>query len=153
MFNVSNRKLRRAKGFTLIEALASVTILGLGIASVVGGLGSVSKTESRMKKIEAMTQLAQHKFDELVATSTSLSSASTQSGDFTDENNSEYLWSAQVEDSGVTNLEALTITVTLANDSSKTAPTGVVSGLVYVPPVATTTTTTTGGGATGGARG
>lgn len=149
MFNVSNRKLRKANAFTLIEALASVTILGLGIASVVGGLGSVSKTESRMKKIEAMTQLAQHKFDELVATSTSLSSASTQSGDFTDENNSEYLWSAQVEDSGVTNLEALTITVTLANDSSKAAPTGVVSGLVYVPPVATTTTSTTGGGGTG----
>jgi prepilin-type N-terminal cleavage/methylation domain-containing protein len=149
MYNVSNKKLRVARGFTLIEALASVTILGLGIASVVGGLGSVSKTEARMKRIEAMTRLAQHKFDELVATSTSLSSASTQSGDFKDENNNDYLWSAQVEDTGVTNLEALTITVTLADDSSNTAPTGIVSSLIYVPPVSTTTTTTTGGGTRG----
>jgi len=121
--------------------LASVTILGVGIAAVMGGLGSISKVESRMKQIEAMTRLAQHKFDELVATSTSLSSASTQNGDFTDENNNDYVWSAVVEDTGVTNLEALTVTVTLAKDNSATAPQGIISSLIYVPPVATTTTT------------
>lgn len=150
MSNVNNRSQRRGLGFSLIEALASVTILGVGIASVVGGLGSISKTESRMKQIEAMTRLAQHKFDELVATSTTLSSASTQSGDFKDENNNDYLWSAEVADTGVTNLEALTVTVTLVNDTSSTAPTGKVTSLIYVPPVSTTSTTPAAGARAGG---
>src|SRR5665213_947522 len=87
MFKGSSRPLSNRGGFSLIEALASITILGIGIAAVMNGLGAVAKTESRVKRIEAMTRLAQHKFDELVATSTSLSSASTQNGDFTDENN------------------------------------------------------------------
>ncbi len=145
MYNGSSRQKRRLGGFSLIEAIASIIILGLGIATVVGGLGSVAKAESRMKKIEAMTMLAQHKFDELVATSTTLSSASTQSGDFTDENNNDYQWSAVVEDTTITNLEALTVTVTPTNDSSSTAPQGKICSLIYVPPVSTTSTTAGGG--------
>ncbi len=140
MSNVSSRR-SRTGGFSLIEAVVSVVILGVGIASVTGALGSIAKTESSMKQREAMTRLAQHKFDELVATSTSLSSASTQTGDFTDENNNDYLWSAEVEDTGVTNLEALTVTVTLSKDSSSTAVVGKVSGLLYEPPPTTTSTT------------
>jgi len=144
MSNDSSKRSRTRRGFSLIEALASVTILGLGIAATVGGLGAVARTESRTKQIESMTRLAQHKFDELVATSTSLGSASTQTGDFTDQNNNDYVWSAQVEDSGVTNLEALTVTVTPANNSDSKGPTGVVTGLIYIAPA--TTTTTTGAG-------
>lgn len=135
MSNGSNRK-----GFSLIEALASVTLLGVGIAALLGGLGSVSKTESRLKQIETMTRLAQHKYDELVATSTTMTSGSSQSGDFKDQNDNDHLWSCDIEDTGVTNLEAVTVTVTLANDNSTTAPVGKVSTLLYVPNTATTTT-------------
>lgn len=138
----------------MIEALASVTILGLGIAAVLGGLGAMSKVESRMKRVEEMTRLAQHKYDELVATSTSMTAGSSQSGDFTDENNYDYNWSCDIEDTGVTNLEAVTVTVTLVNDTSTTAPVGKVSTLLYVPATSTTTTTSgTGATGAGGARG
>jgi len=140
----------------LIEALASVTILGLGIASVLSGLGAMSKVESRMRKVEEMTRLAQHKYDELVATSTSMTAGASQSGDFSDENNSEYLWNCDIADTGVTNLEAVTVTVTLVNDTSASAPVGKVSTLLYVPATSTTSTTaapTTGTATGGGARG
>jgi type II secretory pathway pseudopilin PulG len=151
MFSVNNSNRRVRLGFSLIEALAAVTILGVGIVAVLDGLGAMSKVESRMKRIEEMTRLAQHKYDELVATSTTMTSGSSQSGDFTDENNTDYLWSCDIEDTGVTNLEAVTVTVTLANDNSATAPKGKVSTLLYVP--ATSTTSTTAGGAAGGAAG
>jgi len=132
------------RGFSLIEALASVVLLGVGIAGVVSSLGAMSRVESRMKKVEAMTRLAQHKFDELVATSTTMTSGATQNGDFSDQNNSDYLWSCDIEDTGITNLEAVTVTVTLANDTSQGAPIGKVSTLLYVaPPTSTTTTSTT----------
>ena len=137
MSNVNSKRARR--GFSLIEALASVALLGFGVASVVGALGVIAKTESRLKQTETMTRLAQHKFDELVATSTSMTSGSNQNGDFTDENNHDYLWSCDIEDTGVTNLEAVTVTVTLASDTSTTAPVGKICTLVYIPPVATTT--------------
>jgi prepilin-type N-terminal cleavage/methylation domain-containing protein len=143
MSHVSNRITRIHRGFSLIEALASVIILGVGIASVLSGLGAVSRVEVRMKQVEAMTRLAQHKFDELVATSTTMTSGATQNGDFNDENNSQYLWSCDIQDTGVTNLEAVTVTVTLANDTSTTAPVGKVSTLLYVPPPPSTTTSAT----------
>ncbi len=149
MSNASSKRSLKRRGFSLIEALASVTILGLGIAAVVGGLGAVARTETRTRQIEAMTRLAQHKFDELVATSTSLGSSTIQNGDFSDQNNSDYSWSAQVEDTGITNLEALTVTVTPSSDTSSKAPTGIVTGLIYVAPAATTTTTATPGRAGG----
>jgi type II secretory pathway pseudopilin PulG len=147
MYSVSSNKPIRRMGFSLIEALASVAILGFGIASVLSALGAMSKVESRMKRVEEMTRLAQHKYDELVATSTTMTAGASQSGDFTDENNNDYLWSCDIADTGVANLEAVTVTVTLAKDTSTTAPIGKVSTLLYVPAVSTTSTTP---GAAGG---
>jgi prepilin-type N-terminal cleavage/methylation domain-containing protein len=141
MYSVNSSKAIRRSGFSLIEALASVTILGLGIAAVLSGLGAMSKVESRMKRVEEMTRLAQHKFDELVATSTTMTAGSSQSGDFTDQNNSDYVWSCDIQDTGITNLEAVTVTVTMAKDTSPTAPVGKVSTLLYVPATSTSTTT------------
>lgn len=139
------------RGFSLIEVLAAVTILGIGIAAVVSALGAGAETESRVKRIEQMTRLAQHKLDELVATSTTMTSGGSQNGDFTDENINDYLWSCEIADTAVTNLEAVTVTVTMAKDTSARAPVGKVSTLLYVPPASTTSTTA--GGATGGGGG
>ena len=132
------------KGFSLIEALAAVTILGVGIAAVVSGLGAVTRAESRMRKIELMTRLAQHKFDELVATSSSMTAGAAQSGDFSDQNLPDYAWNCEITDTGITNLEAVTIKVTLTKDTSTSSPMAKVSTLLYVPPASTTSTT--GGG-------
>ena len=101
-----------------------------------------------------MTSMAQHKFDELVAITLTLNA--TQSGDFKDQNNNDYTWTASVDQTGVTNLVALTVVVTPINDTSASAPSGHVCGLIYQPPTTsttTTTTTTTGGGARAGAGG
>ncbi|MDR3689011.1 MAG: hypothetical protein P4L46_06500 [Fimbriimonas sp.] len=133
-------------GFTLIEAIASIGLLTVGIVAVLGALGSVSRTESRARQISVMTSLAQHKYDELVATTLNLNSS--QSGDFRDQNNTDYTWSASVDQTGVTNLVCVTVTVNPTADSSNSAPIGRVSGLLYQPPTTSTTTsgTTTGGG-------
>ena len=140
--SIANRYRSRKRGFSLIEAIASMGILTIGIVAVMGGLGAMSRAESRIRQVEKMTSLAQHKYDELVATSTSLNGS--QSGDFSDQNLQNYNWSATIDQTGVTNLVAVTVTVTSTTDSGPSSPTGHVSGLMYQPP--TTTTGTTGGG-------
>ena len=119
----------------MVEAIASVGILSIGIIAVVSGIGAVSRAESRVRQVEKMTVLAQHKYEELVATSTTLAS---QSGDFKDQNETNYQWSATVDQTGVTNLVALTVTVSSITDTSSSAPQEKVSGLLYQPPNTTT---------------
>jgi len=139
----------RQRGLSLIESLASITILTIGIVAVISCLGAASRTESRIRQMTIMTDMARHEYDELIATNTSLSQS--QSGDFTEENNTSYKWSADVEQTGVTNLVALTVTVSSATDTSANAVTGHVTGLLYQSPnTTTTTTTTTAGTAAGG---
>ncbi len=140
--SIANRKRLRIRGFSLVEAIASIGILSIGIVAVMGGLGAMARAESRIRQVEKMTSLAQHKYDELVATSASLTG--NQSGDFSDQNLQNFNWSATIDQTGVTNLVALTVTVTSSSDSSASSPTGHVSGLLYQPP--TTSTTTAGGG-------
>ncbi len=133
---IGNRIRRRRCGFTLIEAIASVAILSIGIVAVMGGIGAMSRAESRIRQIEAMTILAQHKYDELIATTANLTT--NQTGDFTDQNNNDYSWSATIDQTGVTNLVAVSVTVNPTVDTSSSAPVAHVSGLIYQAPASTT---------------
>ena len=127
---------RGRSGFTIVEALASVVLLGVGIAAAMGGLSSLSKAEADGQDRERMERLAAQKFDELVATG---STTSAESGDFVDRGFPDVTWQSQVSSTGVDNLNHISVTVQRSNDSK--SPVAVFDSLQYVPPTTTTGTT------------
>jgi len=135
---VNKTKIRRNRaGFTLIEALVATALLASGVVAVLGAFGALNRTETRARELETMQRLAYQKYDELLATSTDITSP--QDGDFSDQNIDGYTWKSEEEPSGVENLDAVTVTVEKANDKSSSAPSAVAYGLVYVPPTTTAT--------------
>lgn len=140
---INRNAVRRA--FTLIETLVSMTILTVGIATVVMSLGSLSKREATIREQEKMLRLAERKYDELVVTASDITNP--QNGDFSEWQEPNYKWSSQSDTTGVDNLNAITITVEPVGGSSVTKK-AVVTELLYVPPQtsATTATTATTGG-------
>ena len=135
---------RTRGGFTLVEALVSVVILGVGITGVTGALGEMTRARGRAMETERMQRLAFDKYDELIATVQY--TTPSLSGDFTDRNEYRYTWHAELLETGTTNLESFAVYVdSAAGGTTKTVK---VTGLVYVQP--TTGTGAGGGTGTGG---
>lgn len=110
----------------MLEALISIALAGVGIAAVVGAMGSVNLAEANALEKERMQQLAIDKYDELVATG---DYNTTTSGDFTDRNEPNFDWSAEVEATGVEGLDELTITVSRTAGDREVET--IISGLLY----------------------
>lgn len=96
------------RGFTLVEALAALVLLGVGIAAVVTAQGSLGRTESRMQELQVMARLAESKLAELMATEAANVS---DTGDFTLEGDNDHEWELVVDPSGVENVNALRLIV------------------------------------------
>ncbi len=121
---------RGPRGFTLMEVLAAVVIVGIGIAAVMGGFGALTQTQRRIIERETIERLAQTKVKELAATREYESSTE---GDFSGEGLPDYTWTAATQESGVENLQHLNVTVTFgSSDLTATADT-----LVFTPPAPT----------------
>lgn len=135
---------RNRRGFTLLEAMAAVVLLGIGIVGAMGAFATVTRTESSARQKERMQQLASAKLAELVATGQATTSTN---GDYADEQEPDYTWSLEIGTSGITDLNTATITVTRSGTSEKAK----LDTLLYAPPETTTTTagSTTAGGTTG----
>lgn len=121
---------RTRRGFTMVEALASVFLLAVGILAGLGALNAMTKNEYGMRESERMQRLADEKLLELLATG---DWQFMTEGDFTDRNENRYLWTATLEPTGVENLEVLSVTITRAaqrNDTGYQA-----NQLLYVPPI------------------
>jgi prepilin-type N-terminal cleavage/methylation domain-containing protein len=129
----------RAKyGFTLIEALVAIVVVSIAIVGTMGGFRNLSHIESKSETSEYLQKLAYEKYDELIATAPTTLAAT--SGDFTDRNITGYSWALAVDTTSVTDLMAVTVTVTqdsLGNSAS--SPKGLARGLYYQ-----TQTTSTG---------
>ncbi|MCC6403136.1 MAG: prepilin-type N-terminal cleavage/methylation domain-containing protein [Fimbriimonadaceae bacterium] len=82
------------RGFTVIEALVAATLLGVGIAATVSGLASVTRAYSRMEDRAVVTELAQAKYDELIATG---EWQIATSGTFEEPSYSRFGWTASLE--------------------------------------------------------
>ena len=119
-------KYRRLRGFTLIEALVAVVIVSVAIVSVFGGMRAMAAARTRASEAELLQQLALQKMNELGAV-TDLNSADTK-GDFSEQGHAEVSWTVDVEPSGVTNVNQVTVTAT-RNKSSQTF-----TGLLFVRP-------------------
>lgn len=121
---------RGSRGFTLLEVLAAVVIVSIGIAAVMGGFSALSQTQRRIIERETIERLAQSKLKELAATR---EYESVTEGDFSAEGLPDYTWTAATQESGVENLQHLNVTVELDNsDLTATADT-----LVFTPPAPT----------------
>ena len=58
---------RRARGFTLLEVLVAMALLGAGAALVYASVGAATRLAGRMDVHEAATALARAKLDEVLA--------------------------------------------------------------------------------------
>ena len=130
---------RARRGFTLIEAMAAVVLLGIGIAGAMGAIATITRNESAARQTERMQSMAQAKLAELVATGQATTSTN---GDFAEEGQPDYTWNLETGTSGITDLNTVSLTVQ-QGDSTQSAR---LDTLVYVPPVATGTTAAGTGG-------
>jgi Tfp pilus assembly protein PilV len=119
----------RSRGFTLVEALVGVLLIGVGVVAAMNGLSAIARTDFRVRESEQMQQLAIEKYEELVATGEALNAG--QSGDFADRNLDDYRWTVESEGSGIENLQSVTVTVRRGNGDAREAT---ISGLVYQAP-------------------
>ncbi len=125
-----NTKPHLRKGFTLVEALAALVLLGVGIAAVVTAQGSLGRTESRMQELQVMARLAESKLSELMATEAANVS---DSGDFTEEGDTEHEWETIVDPSGVENVNAIRLIVRKVGGRTND-PEYELNTLQFVPP-------------------
>lgn len=122
---------RRIRGFSLIEAVAAIALVGIGVASAMAGLAAMAKTDRLIMEREQLQRLAVRKYDEIVATGQI--DVADLSGDFSEESIEGYEWSATVEPSGEENLEILTVVVNPAGDPE--GPQATIDGLVFRAPI------------------
>lgn len=141
---MNSARTSRGRGFSLIEALISVTIVLIAIVGVMGAFSQMTRTQDRALRTEKMHRLACEKLDELIATGDY--QTSNLNGTFEDRNESDFSWQAELNPTDESNLDSLTVTVT--KDKGPEAPSTKVIGIVYVP----STTTTQGSGTATGAQ-
>lgn len=107
-----------------------MVITGIGIAGLIGALGNAERSESYNLRAEKMQRLAIGKLDEILATK----DFDTASGDFSLDGEPDYQWEMSDETTTVTDLNAITVTVTKSGDDPSTRR---VSALVYKVPNST----------------
>ncbi|MFZ4508339.1 MAG: prepilin-type N-terminal cleavage/methylation domain-containing protein [Fimbriimonas sp.] len=120
------------RGFTLIEVVVSLLLLGVGIVGVLGGLSAITQSESRLEDRETMDRLAIDKLEELLATG-DVDSA-TLSGDFSDRAENRFTWSATVQPTGIQDLEYVQVTIARRSNDQVTRS---VEKVFYRPPETT----------------
>ena len=93
--------MKRRHGFTLVEVLATLVLLGIVLPIAMRGVSTAMQAASKAKRTAEATSLAETKLNELVADGTWASGS--QSGDFAPEQ-PEYQWACltAVRDYGLT---------------------------------------------------
>ncbi len=120
------------RGFTLVEVLASVVLLAVGIVSVLTAYSSIARSEDRAREVETMHRLALAKYDELRAITDTFSGS--ESGDFTESGRPDYVWELSVDPTGIENLDAVTLTVERRGRGGERDPSSSITGLVFQQP-------------------
>jgi len=126
MQRVTNRS-----GFTLIEVLVAIVLLGVGVAGVHIGLSAVARNTARLEESARANRLGARKLDELIANGEA--ATGNASGDFSEEGAPNISWSLSSEPTGVENLNAIVLTVQTPQDTQDSAKQ--LRTLLYLPPV------------------
>jgi Tfp pilus assembly protein PilV len=98
-----------SKGFSLIEALASVVLIAVGYTATISCLGAFSRAQARSFDHDRMESLALQKYDELIGMSELQSG--TDQGDFQDVGETRFTWRAERVPLGIGNLDSIQIDV------------------------------------------
>jgi prepilin-type N-terminal cleavage/methylation domain-containing protein len=90
----SRRRANRHRGFTLIEALAAMTLLAIVMPAITQGLGVAAQAATAARHRTEATELAQQQLSELAVSGTW--QGNSLSGDFSP-NWPQYTWQASVQ--------------------------------------------------------
>ena len=127
----SARKANTRFGFSLIEVMVATALLGIGIVMGFAALGSMTRTEIRIREVEKMNLMAVQKLNEIIAYG-NVSSQQTD-GSFADFGEPKYKWTMDTVATGTDNLSTVRVTVT-TSDSKPTDPSTSASGLIFTSP-------------------
>jgi len=98
-------------GFSLLEVLVAITLVGIGVAGSMGAMSSISKNQVRVLETERMERLAADKLAELISTGEAFNGDGSGTFDG-DRETSGITWKSLDEPTGTENLDVITITVT-----------------------------------------
>ena len=127
------------RGFTMVEVIISIILLGTGVAAVMKAMSAISGAEAKSQTTALLRGLANSKYAELRATN-DLTTSGDLNGDFSDQGHSDYVWKATSSAQGTTDLYVFTVTVNKQDTPDNNA---VAKGLLYLP-------ANTSGGTSGG---
>jgi type II secretory pathway pseudopilin PulG len=123
------QRIPRRIGFTIVEAVVAVALLGIGISAAIGALGRVISAETVIRERSQMSALAVEKISELRATGDYVNAP--LEADFDDSDKDRFHWSADLQPTGVENLDRLSVTVSRVRGGKDSQT---VSTLVYHQP-------------------
>jgi Tfp pilus assembly protein PilV len=119
----------RSRGFSLIEAIASVLLIAIGIVVLVDGLNAFGRSQTRALDAEKMQLLALRKYDEIAAMGALPSGQA--SGDFADAGEPDFKWTAERATTGTGNLD--TVQIDIERKSSQLSQPYEIQGLICRP--------------------
>jgi prepilin-type N-terminal cleavage/methylation domain-containing protein len=113
-------------GFTLIEVMVAIVLIGIAVSALVGGLATLTNVNRRSVEKERLVQMAHQKLDELLGTG---DWTSVSEGEYEEEWLENFEWSSETETTSVEGLEWLRVTVTQTGPSAERSES--VETLVY----------------------
>lgn len=120
--------MRRARGFTLLEVLVAVSIVGLSLAAVVATMGQMIDSGNAMRERTYAAWIAQNRITEIRVRPV-LPEVGNSTGTV-EYANTEWTWRAVIAETGVTDLYRIDVSVSLADDGD---PIRTVTGFVGPP--------------------
>lgn len=130
---------RHLAGYSLIEALVSMVVVGIALVGCISALSAMTRSEDRALMTEKMNRLAGEKFDEIIATEDYINTS--LSGNFDDRGESGFTWQVEVNPTSESNLDSVTVTV--SKESGSVAQPVTITGLMYVPETTTSSSSST----------
>lgn len=113
----------------MVEVLVAAVLVGVGIVASLQGYAAITRGIARARMTDRMVELGERKAEEIAATVGT--SALDGNGDFAAEGSPDLRWESTSAPSAVTDLNALTVTVTGPGDVSQRIET-----LLYRQPLA-----------------
>lgn len=120
------------RGFTLVEALVTILLVGLSLVGVMGGIRALTAADVKARTADLLQKLAAQKMDELSA----LADVQTTEdrGDFAEQGYPNITWTVEAQPSGAENVDEVTVTATQGQEEQS------LTGLIYMRPVTGGTT-------------